>query len=204
MNTARRIHELSDKRRGLFVAAGSVAVLIVGTAASAVALRGHETKVRFAVFARVGTRAPAAGSSPGLPAGAMLAAVNSTDGVVSEIYVAKAADGEVCLTDRQVGKGGATACGRPAEVEANGGQVGVRGPDTPTSVAVLVPDGTPNATMADTNGATHVVAATNNVVAATDPNLATVTYTMPDGAGKVFRIPPRDPQSTSPPSAIVP
>jgi len=208
MNNPLSPSKSSFGRLHLFVAVGVAALLVVGAAASALAWHTSKAplKVHFSVLAHHSKRARSATVSGSrlLPSGATLAAVNKADGIESEIYVARLSNGEVCLTDIQAGKGGATACGRPAEVQENGVQVGTREPNTPTSVAVLVPDGTPSATVTDTNGSTQTQKAANNVIAVTDPGLASVTYTMPSGAKKVFRIPPKPIPSTSAPSTIVP
>jgi hypothetical protein len=194
-------------RRRRFVAVGVAALLSVGAATAAVALAGHSPTVHFSVLTHHGKGARSASATAFgrlVPRGATLATTNNTDGVASEVYAARLSNGEVCLSVVQLGKGGATACGRPSEVQENGVSVATRAPGNPTSVAVLVPDGTSSATSTDTNGATQVQKVTNNVVTVTSASPASVTYTTPSGATKVFDVPPRPASATSAPSTIVP
>jgi len=193
-------------RHRRFVAVGVVALLSVGAATAAVALAGHSPTVHFSALTHHGKGARSASATAFgrlIPPGATLATTNNADGVASEVYAARLSNGEVCLSVVQLGKGGATACGRPSEVQENGVSVATRAPGNPTSVAVLVPDGTSSATTTDTSGATQALKVTNNVVTVTSPSPASVTYTMPSGATKVFDIPPRA-ASGSAPSTIVP
>jgi hypothetical protein len=193
-------------RHRRLVAVGVAALLSVGAATTAVALAGHARTVHFSVLAHHGKGARSASAAAFgrlVPSGATLATTNNADGVASEVYAAKLANGEVCLSVVQLGKGGATACGRPSEVQENGVSVATRAPGNPTSMAVLVPDGTSSATVTDTSGTARTQQVTNNVVTATSASLASVTYTMPSGQTKVFRL-PSTPSSTSAPSQIVP
>jgi hypothetical protein len=180
------------QHRPFATVAGIAAALSIGAAASALALGGRTTrqpKVTFSVLKHHGVRATTETSGP-IPAGATLAAATNSNGIATEILVAELPNGEVCLTDLQVGKGSATACGRPAEVQQNGVEVGLGGPNTHPSMAVLVPDGVTSATVTYTSGSSYAQEVTNNIIAVTDPNVTSVSYTAPSGATKTFRVLP--------------
>ncbi len=75
------------------------------------------------------------------------------------------------------------ACGSTAEVEERG-LIGLSMPsktEPNPSATALVPNGVTSVTVTDDDGATYSAAVSHNAVIIEDPNLAAVSFTLPDG-----------------------
>jgi uncharacterized membrane protein len=117
------------------------------------------------------------------PAGATLVAV--TDG--TEIYALQKADDEDCVIHLTAGEGGGSVCAAASKVEAEG-EIGFGGSGFTASGAVanlrvtaLVPNGVTSLRFTDRSGSSYDVPVTNNVAEHEDGEVASVSYTLPDG-----------------------
>lgn len=178
----------------LVVVAASIAATLL--AAAAFASSGHGGKLR-TVSKRTGisvfshppkrlARIAIAGALNPAP-GAILASVVGRN----EVYALHHSGGEDCVMTLHVGGTGGGACSKAAQVEEEGA-VGIfvegSGATAALRVAALVPDGVEVVTFTDRDGTSREIAVTNNVVELEDDNISSVSYTVPDGAGRPVRV----------------
>jgi hypothetical protein len=180
----------------MLVAAGVVAGMLVATA---LASSGHVTRHRgprwgIAVFSHHPKGLARIASADALkpPAGAILAAVVGK----TEVYVSQKPSNEDCLEHFKVGAAAGGGCGPAAQVEEQGSVgifqegEGATAPSSPATLGVsaLVPNGVTSLTFTDRDGSSYQVAVTNNVVEHEDVNIASVSYTLPDGVTRTTNV----------------
>lgn len=151
---------------------------------SALMVFSHPLRVRGARIASV--------SGIQAPAGAVLAAVSSQKEIYAwqptsaqETTPMGAADGghSTCMVKVLSSGLESIACGSTAEVEERG-IIGLSMPskaEPNPSATALVPNGVTSVTVTDNDGATYSAAVSHNAVIIEDPDLAAVSFTLPDG-----------------------
>lgn len=150
---------------------------------------------RLAVFSHPLTRTRIASAS-GVrgPLGAALAAVSSQ----KEVYAWQPTPAQETTPMRTADHGSSTCmvkvlnnglesilCGPTTEVEERG-LIGINLPAklAPSlSVTALLPNGVTSVAVTDNDGSVHAVSVSNNAVILEDPNLASISYKLPNGGG---------------------
>lgn len=173
----------------------TLVALVAGVlfATGALASSSHHSRTRhdsspaiqFSVLARLHSRAKVANG----PAKGALAAVFPSDGVENKLYVSEES-GEYCLTMVQNGGLESQGCALPEVANVKGIELVLGSAHMPTTIALLLPNGVNSATFTDTDGATHVVDVHSNVVALSDADVASASYTMPGGVPESVKVPP--------------
>lgn len=205
MRTIKTIFETRVVRR----AVAAVAVILAASAGSLLAsgalastakqtqakhVRAGRKRSGLAVFSHAlswqGARTASAGGVQA-PPGAVLAAVSGKNA----IYVWQPTASEETQPMRTADNGDSTcmvemlnglesiACGPTTTIEDRG-IIGIKLPSmsTPTlGATALVPNGVTSVTVTDNNGSTHAVAVSDNSVFIEDPNLASVSFELPNG-----------------------
>jgi hypothetical protein len=178
-----------------------VVVMAVGgglAVSGALAASGHpnqhqiRTRSRLAVFAQSrATSAKAASAGPGAPAGAVLGLVAGSARLYAwqptaseESSEMRTADGgsSLCLVE-VLAKVESIVCGAKSEIEERG-IIGINLPSITApnlGATALVPNGVTSVEITDSNGKAYSANVVNNLVAVADPDLASVSYTLPDG-----------------------
>lgn len=208
MPTMRTISTMTMARRAaagiaaMLVASGGTLLAIdsgalASTAKSSAVRHGRASHRQsgLAVFSHpLGVRRARTASADGVqaPSGAVLAAVSSKNEIYAwqptaaeETMPMRTADhgNSICIVEVLSNGPESIACGPSAKIEERG-LIGINMPskDAPNLyAAALVPNGVTSVTVTDNNGATYAVPVSNNAVIVEDPNLAAVSYGLPNG-----------------------
>lgn len=189
----------------LVVSMVALAALLVGGAFAA-GLRLGTRHVRpvppgsiFSHPSRSRARAASASEVNAPPTGAVLAATTNGEEVFTWQAAASNATpagqapsgAKICVMERQAASGFAgVACYLASEIEAKG-SVSVNLPSKiqrTLGATALVPNDVPNITATDKNGSTQTVPVKDNVAVVDDPQLASVSYQLPDGTTQTTNV----------------
>lgn len=213
MRTIKTITKMSRVRRSIvwsalmFVAAGgsllASGALASPTAKPKVALHRQaiHRRSRLAVFSHPLSRKARLASAGDLqaPAGAMLAAASSDREIYAwqptaaqESSPMQNADGgnSTCMVKLLTGGPESIACGSTTEIEDRG-LIGINMPSklAPNlSATALVPNGVASVTVTDDDGASYAVPVSHNAVIVEDPNLAAVSFDLPNGGVNIAKV----------------
>jgi len=179
---------------GSLLASGALASAAKPTKAMSQQVRHKRSRLN--VFAHPlsmsGRRARIASASVQTPPGAVLAAVSSVNAIYAwqptaaeETTAMQTADNgnSTCVVELLSSGLESIGCGSTTEVEGRG-LIGINMPskDAPNlSATALVPNGVTTVTVTDNDRTTYAVPVSHNAVIIEDPNLAAVSYKLPNG-----------------------
>lgn len=167
-----------------------IAVCLVGLAATAALAQGgthhasslaaqqHKKLLKhFAVLSHGGAKEAAAG----IPAGAVTATTVGDTTVFVDTRIGRSGNAELCVGD-QSSEEQSEACNTYAGAEHEGVDLLTVGATSAPTATVLVPNGVTSVAFVGSDGVTDNVAVTNNVAILQEAGLASLHYSVPDGA----------------------